>query len=89
MSEYSSFILVNIITFRPYIFGRYHRMSGNSGVGMHKFHYKSISEFLNGCIHGVPLSAVALNTQIYKHSLYFTCNVVSYICNLTFLSIKH
>jgi hypothetical protein len=38
MSEYSGFILVNINTLGPYIFVGCHRMSDNSGVGLHKFH---------------------------------------------------
>jgi hypothetical protein len=38
MLEYSGFILVNRNTFGPYIFVGCHRMSENSGVGLHKFH---------------------------------------------------
>ena len=38
ISEYSHFILVNRNTFGPYIFVGCHRMSENSGVGLHKFH---------------------------------------------------
>ena len=37
MSEYLGFILVNINTLGPYIFVGCHRMSENSGVGLHKF----------------------------------------------------
>jgi hypothetical protein len=38
MSEYSRFILVNRNTLGLYIFVGCHRMSDNSGVGLHKFH---------------------------------------------------
>jgi len=38
MSEYSDFILVNRNTLGPWIFVGCHRMSENSGVGLHKFH---------------------------------------------------
>jgi hypothetical protein len=38
MLEYSGFILVNRNTLGPYIFAGCHRMSENSGVGLHKFH---------------------------------------------------
>jgi hypothetical protein len=37
MSEYLGFILVNINTLGSYIFVGCHRMSENSGVGLHKF----------------------------------------------------
>ena len=36
--EYSGFILVNRNTLGPYIFVGCHRMSENSGFGLHKFH---------------------------------------------------
>jgi len=42
MSEYSGFILVNRNTLGPSIFVGYHRMSENSGVGLHKLHCISI-----------------------------------------------
>jgi hypothetical protein len=38
MSKYSGFILVQRNIFGPYIFVGCHRMSENSGVGLHKFH---------------------------------------------------
>jgi len=37
MSEYSGFILVNRNTLEPLILVGCHRMSENSGVGLHKF----------------------------------------------------
>ena len=54
MPEYSGFILVNRITLGQSIFVRCHRMSENSGVGLHKFH--CISLFSCGNLNFLPMS---------------------------------
>ena len=49
MSEYSGFISVNRDTLGLLIFVRCHRMSENSGVGLHKSHYtNNMYSQLNG-----------------------------------------
>ena len=45
--EFSGFISVNRNTLGPYIFVGCHRMSENSGVGLHKFHCTFI-KYLHG-----------------------------------------
>ena len=48
MSEYSSFVYVNRTTLGPCMFVGCHRMSENSGVGLHKFYCigKNVPEFI-------------------------------------------
>ena len=60
MLEYSGFILVNRNTLGPYFFVRCHRMSENSGVGLHCNNYSFMPIYVLKYVK--PLS----KTQNYK-----------------------